>query len=116
MRTEIRDLQNNLVSRIVNSSIIDPHVREVHKELLGGGYHIQAIGTAIKKIKIKCYVTPENKEVFDNFRVNGEPIKLLKGTKAYTGLITDKADWGEPIIGKYFEANFVLVVQGEGSR
>lgn len=110
MRTEIYDLSNNLVSRIVQSAILEPDVNKVKKRLLNGEYHTQNIGSAMTQIKITCYVTPDKKDVIDNHFITDEPLKLNKAGQSYTGIITEKSDWKEVVTGKYFEVSFVLAV------
>jgi hypothetical protein len=109
MRTEIYDLSNNLVSRIVQSTI-EPDVNKITKRLLDGSYHTQNIGSAMTKAKITCYVTPTNKDKIDNLYITDEYVRLFKDGKSYTGRITEKSEWKEIVRGKYFEVSFVLVV------
>lgn len=117
MITFLYDIEDNLISDLINTAILEPEIIKIKNKLLDGTYHIQSIGSALTIIGITCYVKKTNKEKIDDLYINDEPVKLTKEGKYYIGLISDKPVWSVFTKGTYglYETKFKIAVSEEGS-
>lgn len=113
MITFLYDIDDNLITDLVNTAILNPEVIHIKNKLLDGSNHIQTIGTPSKSIDVICYVYEDGKSKLDTKYANGEPIKLVKDNKWYKGLITEYGDWELYAIGLY-QNSFKISVSSEG--
>ena len=113
MITFLYDTNNNLITDLVRSAILNPDIIKVKNRLLDGTFHVQTIGDRLDTIKVACYTDEANKARLDDMYITNEPIKLVKENKFYVGLMDNKAEWTEFTRGLY-ETSFDLVVRSEG--
>lgn len=113
MITFLYDIQNNLITNLVLTAILNPDIIKVANRLLDGTYHTQTIGDKLNIIDVTCYVTKAKKLVIDNMYVTDEPIKLVKDGKYYIGLMAEKSKW-EEFSKDLMMTSFKLMVQSEG--
>ena len=116
MITSIYNLENELITDIVDSAILNPETIQIKNKLLDGTYHIQTIGIPIIKIDILCYVDRFNKPILDSMYSIGEPIKLILNGKYYIGVIHEKSEWEifARVKNGLYEAQLEMVVDTEG--
>lgn len=114
MITFLYDTEDNLITDLVNTAILNPEAIHIKNKLLDGSNHIQTIGEPSTVIDIICYVNEVNKAKIDLMYCNGEPLKLIKKDKWYKGLITQFGKSKVFAIGELYEMNFKISVSSEG--
>jgi len=114
MITKIFDLEDNLITDLVNTAILNPDVIHIKNRLLDGTYHIQTIGEAITVIDCIIYADAVNKAKIDYLYTRGEPVKLDKLDKWYKGIITELGGWKVFVVGELYEVSFKIFVSDSG--
>lgn len=114
MITFLYDTDDNLITDLVNTAVLNPQIIKVENMLLDGTYHTQSIGERLDIINVICYVDAAGKELIDNMYIQDIPIKLVKLDKYYIGLIKDLEDWKVFVKGQLYGVGFRLTVESEG--
>lgn len=114
MITKLYNINDDLLTDIVEQSIVNLQPIHIINNVLDGSPHIQVIGDPSKNIDIACLIYEPFKTQLDNIYARGEPVKLVKQGKWYKGLITEFGKWELFSIGQLFSIEFKLVVSSEG--
>jgi len=114
MITKLYDIEDVLISDLVNSAILNLEVTHIKNKLLDGTYHVQTIGDSIDVIDVTVYVNQLNKTKIDYLYKTATPVKLVKEDKWYKGIISDLGSWEVFVKRQLYEGSFKLYVSESG--
>ena len=111
-------VKNELISNLVDKSILKYEDNKVSHRLLNGSYVVQAIGEVNKCFEIECHVTGEQKELFDRAYAGSSLLTLIKDGVAYLCYVEDYPQVAHVIKknrakNEWFTLSFILHDSGE---
>lgn len=86
----------------------------IKNRTLGGGYHIQSIGTAIKSKQVQVVVSLDNSNAISDMYAAGEKVKLTDDERYYVCLINEAPSWKYEAKNVY-SSKLTLMITEEGA-
>jgi len=86
----------------------------IKNRTLGGGYHIQSIGTAVKSKQVQVVATLDNSNAISDMYSTGEKVKLTDDSKYYVCLINEAPSWKYEAKNIY-SSKLALMITEEGA-
>lgn len=76
-------VKNELISNLVDKSILKYEDNKISHRLLSGSYVVQGIGEANRYFETLCHVTKEGKDLFDRAYADSSLLTFIKDGIAY---------------------------------
>ncbi len=104
-----------IITRTIKAVIPGYDTIKVINRLLDGSFHVQVIGQGARIVNLETVsVNDTAKGTIDLAESQAAPIKVIKDSKYYIGIIKDAPKWAQQSRGVY-QANLTLLVSEEGT-
>lgn len=104
-----------IITRTIKAIIPGYDTIKVINRLLDGSFHVQVIGQGARIVNLATVSADDTaKDTIDSAESLATPVKVVKDSKYYIGIIQDAPKWTQRARGVY-QTNLTLLVSEEGA-
>lgn len=112
----LTDSYTGILSNVEDSQ----SVRSIETQLLSGGYTVQTIGSATKRLNVTFYCSRSTRRQIEQAQAESAYIKIYWRDRVWTGLISSKelsvTRWSRKRVDLEEQIQFEVLVTEEGTR